>query len=570
MIKYFCKPCNIPTDSSKCPHCGGRTEMESSQIFWCPTCNIPTYMDICPTCGTKGKYIATDIRPVFPEERLLMEILTAKPLQYINSSVWFTSANNYIVDGKKVPFPKDAYEHADPEKIRAELEKYGSGNSYEAFDRYVSKFIIANRSRYDFLVNDATTYIREQAEDYAPTEMFVSFSGGKDSTVVSSLVMRALGTEQILHLYGDTTLEFPESHKYIERFKKEHSGTLLMTAKNKDKDFYELCEKLGPPSRLMRWCCTIFKTGAIQRKITSLFRNNNRILTFYGIRRSESAARNKYDKESDSPKITKQRVVGPIIDWLDFDIWLYILTTGIDFNTAYRLGYTRVGCWCCPNNSTWSEVLSKIYMPEQYSRFRNFLVSFAKTIGKPDPEEYISSGGWKARQGGNGMEYSQTSVLSFEPCALQENTINFELQRPITDDLYELFKPFGTVNTEIGNERLGEVFISNRAGKFVLKLQGRKGTTALKVSILDKTAGGCNSIKAVEDKVKCQITKYQMCMGCLACESICKLSAINITTDHTGLKSYKINDSKCARCGHCINHFDGGCYMRKVMCIKRG
>ena len=570
MIKYICKKCNIHSESSSCPHCGERTEIDSSKLFWCYTCNIPVHEEICPVCGTKGKYIATDIRPVFPEERLLMEILIAEPLQYIKSSVWYTSANSYVIDGKRIPFAKEAYENVDFDDVRNKLEKYGFSNSYETFNYYVSKFITANRKQYDFLVSDATDYIREQAQNYSPTEMFVSFSGGKDSTVVSDLVMRALGTEKILHLYGDTTLEFPESHNYVERFRKEHKGTLLITAKNKDKDFYELCEILGPPSRLMRWCCTIFKTGAIQRKITSLFKNNNRILTFYGIRRSESASRSKYEKESDSPKIAKQRTVSPIIDWLDYDIWLYILSSGIDFNNAYRLGYTRVGCWCCPNNSTWSETLSKIYMPEQYSRFRQFLLNFAEKIGKPDPEEYISSGNWKARQGGNGMEYAQTSVLSFEPCALQENTLNFELQRPISDELYEMFKPFGYINKDIGNERLGEVYVCNRNGKFLLKLQGRKGTTALKISILDRNAGGCNSIKAVEDKVKCQITKYQMCMGCLACESICKVSAINIVTDHTGLVSYKINDDKCARCGHCINHYDGGCYMRKVMCIKRG
>ncbi|MCR5686296.1 MAG: phosphoadenosine phosphosulfate reductase family protein, partial [Lachnospiraceae bacterium] len=473
-------------------------------------------------------------------------------------------------DGVKIPFAKANYEGADIDVIRGKLEQFREDNIYETFDYYINKFKTANRKRYEFLVSDATDYIREQAQNYTLNEMFVSFSGGKDSTVVSDLVMRALGTEKILHLYGDTSLEFPESHYYVERFKKEHKGTLLITAKNKDKDFYELCEKLGPPSRVMRWCCTIFKTGAIQRKITSLFKNNHKVLTFYGIRRNESTSRSKYEKESDSPKITKQRTVSPIIDWLDYDIWLYLLTSGTDFNNAYRLGYTRVGCWCCPNNSTWSGFLSSIYMPEQYEKFHSFLIDFAKKIGKPDPEVYVDSGSWKARQGGNGMEYAQTSVLVFEPCALQENTINFELQRPISDELYEMFKPFGFLNKDLGNERLGEVYVCDRNGKFLLKLQGKKGTTSLKVSILDKTAGGCNNIKSVEDKVKCQITKYQMCMGCLACESICKLSAISIVADHNGLVSYKVMDDRCARCGHCINHFDGGCYMRKVMCIKRG
>jgi len=196
-------------------------------------------------------------------------------------------------------------------------------------------------------------------------------------------------------------------------------------------------------------------------------------------------------------------------------------------------------------------------------------VDFAKKIGKPDPEEYVNEGGWKARQGGNGLDYAQTSVITFEPCTLQENTLNFELQKPISEELYEFFKPFGRIDRNIGNSRLGEVYVIGMDGTLHLKLQGKIGTTTLKVSVLNKNAGHCTRIKAVEDKVKCQITKYQMCMGCLGCESVCKFGAIEIVTNRTGLVSYKIKDDKCVRCGHCINHYDGGCYMRKVMCIKR-
>lgn len=202
-------------------------------------------------------------------------------------------------------------------------------------------------------------YIKNSTKDYTAKDMFVSFSGGKDSTVTSDIVMRALSEPKILHIFGDTTLEFPETMRYVDRFKKEHPQTPVLSSRNKDKDFEELCKLVGPPSRVMRWCCTIFKTGAIQRKIKTLFRNKNKIITFYGIRRSESASRSKYERETEGSKITKQITISPIIDWMDFDVWLYMLTTKIDFNYAYRLGYARVGCWCCPNNSGWSEFLSK-------------------------------------------------------------------------------------------------------------------------------------------------------------------------------------------------------------------
>ena len=108
------------------------------------------------------------------------------------------------------------------------------------------------------------------------------------------------------------------------------------------------------------------------------------------------------------------------------------------------------------------------------------------------------------------MEYAKTSLLTFEPCALQENTLNFELQRPITEELYELFKPFGYINTALGNPRLGEVYVIGLDRSMHLKLAGKIGAYTLKVSILNKNAGHCSGIKAVSDKIKCQITKYQM------------------------------------------------------------
>ena len=569
MITYYCKKCNLNTETSICPVCGERTEITKSNVYWCDDCNIPLYDEVCPLCGKQARRIGSDIRPVFPEERLLLEVMLGEPFKYKNDSVWNTAGNHYYANGKSIKFSVQQTKGMDAIKIRHTIDELQSSNNYDTFDDYIAKFLVANRKRYEYISGEAMDYIRSMASDADLTEMFVSFSGGKDSTVVSDLVLRALGTQQVLHIYGDTTLEFPESTEYVKRFKKDHPKTPVLTSKNKDKNFDELCEQLGPPSRVMRWCCTIFKTGAIQRKIQVLFKNKNRILTFYGIRRSESASRNKYDRESDSPKIAIQRTLSPIIDWYDFDIWLYLLTRKIDFNKAYRLGYTRVGCWCCPNNSRWSEFLSEIYMPEQYEKWHTFLIDFAKKMGKPDPEDYVEDGNWKARQGGTGIEYAQTSVLTFEPCALQENTLNFELQRPITEELYELFKPFGHINKSLGNERLGEVYIVGLDGNLHLKLQGRIGTNTLKVSILNRKAGHCSSIKAVEDKVKNQITKYQMCMGCLGCESACRFGAIEIVTNRKGLVSYKINDEKCIRCGNCITHYEGGCYIRKVMCIKR-
>lgn len=580
MIEAYCKKCDHPFgkyyEGTTCPKCKMQIE-RSFTLYWCDECNIPTYEAVCPSCGKEGSYIATDIRPVFPEENLLISLLlTGKPFAYQKDSVWYGS-NSYIVNGKKIKLSVSQINKKPIEELVEIKNRYEESLpqlTYEYFDKYKDKFIAANADRFNEITEEATRAVQNYKDRYAFEDMMVSFSGGKDSTVTSHIVRTALGSNNILHVFGDTTLEFPYTLEYKKRFNSrddanEANGVKVLVAKNREKNFENLCEVVGPPSRVMRWCCTVFKTGAIQKTISSAFKNKTNILSFQGIRHSESASRSKYDRESQSPKIAKQTVFSPIIDWVDYDVWLYILTTGIDFNEAYRLGWTRVGCWCCPNNGAWSEFLAKIHMYDQYVHWHDLLVDFAKQIGKPDPEDYVNEGGWKARQGGNGLAAAQTSVVSFEPCATDENAFNYELQRPITDELYELFKPFGHINKELGNKRLGEVYVINNAGKVVLVLQGRSGNTKLKVIIKDIHLAGAKTLSVAEGKVQCQLTKYQMCLGCKACESVCKHDAISVKDDGTGKITYLIDDEKCKRCTECVGHFNAGCYMRKVLCIKR-
>lgn len=580
MVLYRCEKDNLEQlHTSVCPHCQERTYAYRCDLYWCKTCQVPTYNETCGRCGQRGKRIASDMRPVFPEEKILLEAIlqqqneTEENVDLENVSVWNSTGNRYYGNGKRIPVAIGALNQLDIEAIRVYYKKKVEQSCtayYNAFEEMKVRFVEANKERFRQMDQDAISYIREIGEKYDKKEMLVSFSGGKDSTVVSDLVDRALGsaTEKIVHIFGDTTLEFPTTYEYVKRYKKEHYKTPLIPARNRDKDFYELCKLVGPPSRVMRWCCTVFKTGAITRQIEKMFRHKRHIVTFYGIRRSESASRSKYEKESDSPKISKQTVISPIIDWFDFDVWLYILTRNIDFNEAYRWGYTRVGCWCCPNNSIWSEFLCRLHMEEKYTSFHDLLVSFAVQIGKSDPEEYVDSGNWKARQGGNGVPMAKKSIISFTPCVTEENAFNYNLQRPITEEFYELFKPFGYLNFDLGNKRLGEVFVLSKKGEVLFKLQGRLGSKNLKVTIYQAAFGGARGLKAVEEKIKCQLTKYQMCMGCLACEGVCKMDAITIREKEDTVQ-YSISDEKCVRCGHCINHFIAGCYMRKVLAIKR-
>ena len=579
MIKYKCKHCDdLICETSICPVCGNRTTVFSREIFYCDKCNAPSFEQKCPICHSECRKIGTDLRPVFAQERLLIETLLHCPMKYAGMSIWSTNSNTYWIDGKKLRVSLKELSGQDPDQIIRTLNDYKEKNEKYVINdlnnEHIHNFVSINRSRLNQITEEAIEYIQEISQDFDTSSMFVSFSGGKDSTVTSHLVMRALDTEKVMHIYGDTTLEYPSTGEYIKIFKSRFPNTPMLVAKNKDQNFNDLCDVVGPPSRVMRWCCTIFKTGAITRKIEQIFREKKRLISFQGIRRFESASRSKYDRDSSNSKIAKQISSSPIIDWMDFDVWLYILANNIPFNGAYRQGFSRVGCWCCPNNSGWSEFLSSIYMNTEYKEFHNTLYKFARKVGKQDWKEYVDKGKWKARQGGNGLEYSENAVISFKPCALEENALNFDLAKPISTKLYELFKPFGIINNTIGNKRLNEVYVLDRnTNEPILKLTGRIGSKELRVTIL-RTKGVFSNQKTSEKLIKNQITKYQTCIGCSYCQSVCKYNALKVVNLAPGNVSnesisYKIDSNKCVGCLECVTHFEGGCYMKKVLRTKK-
>ncbi len=581
MIKYKCNKCNgLECFASICPNCKERTDLVETSIYYCKHCNAPSFDNKCTVCGNDCELIGSDLRPVFPEERLLLEILIGEPFKYAKSAIWNVGSNHYVIDGVKKNFSyKEMREKNESKDVIEKLEKYSLQNQTYIDSYYDSEtvvnFIKLNKGRLNLITYEAIEYIRKMTQNKDESEMFVSFSGGKDSTVTSDLVINALSDKHVIHIYGDTTLEYPTSEIYVKRFRKNHPDIPLLTAKNKDQDFNNLCEVIGPPARMMRWCCTVFKTGAITKKIESTFKDAKKIITFQGIRRNESLSRSKYSRESTDSKIKKQISVNPIIDWLDFDVWLYLLSNNVDFNDAYKQGFSRVGCWCCPNNSGWSEYLSSIYMNEKYLQFRDVLYKFAKKIGKPDWKNYIDDGEWKKRQGGNGLDISKKSVVSFKPCALEENTYNFDLTKLISDSIYTLFKPFGKLNFDMGRKTLNEVYVLDKNTNMpILRISGRIGTNVLKITVVGDSPI-FKQKKIAESLLKNQINKYQTCIGCTYCEAVCRFGALKVFNKEKGNVSnnsisYTIDENKCVGCLECVKHFQNGCYINKVLRIKKG
>lgn len=570
----WCKNCNIETNEYLCPICGTKTvEDLPTEVYWCDSCKVPVLQEtnradrgICPICGKTMKYMSTDLRPVFPEERLLLEILLGKkPFEFIEKSVWACN-NRYYIDGHSVSLPSKLFQETNVESIVVQLEKYKEDNSYAFFEQHIEKFIQANQQRLHYLKDEAYAFIHEAAKKFDEEHIVLSFSGGKDSTVTADIVIKALSNPSLVHIFGDTTLEFPSTIEYANRYREDHDQAIFQIAKNREQNFMEVCEDIGPPARMMRWCCSMFKTGPITRVINSLYRNQQ-ILTFYGIRKAESVSRSKYNRiedDAESVKIQQQTVASPIFFWKDIDIWLYILAEKIDFNDAYRLGYDRVGCWCCPNNNQRAQFLSRIYMPVQSKKWREFLISFAKKVGKPDPEVYVDSGKWKARQGGNGLAAAGDVKIKFTNCTTEEHAKIYRLVRPFDDDLVGMFVPFGRVAPELGQKLLNEVLVlDTKSNVPILSIQpfSQDGYEyAVKVRTMNVA-----DHESLQRMVGYQVRKFNACRKCLKCESLCRAGAISIVGD-----SYYIDPNKCVHCKMCVTpkYLDGGCMMDKYLRTK--
>ena len=570
----WCRNCSIETNEQKCPVCGETTvEDIPVEIFWCKDCNIPiiqntnqTDKGTCPVCGEKSKYLTTDLRPVFPEERLLLEILLDKePNTYADKSVWCANSRYYI-NGKSVLIPSSVFQTADTNIISKKIEKSKDKISYEHFEKYIDKFVKANRDRLNELKDEAFGFVRETASKFDEERIVISFSGGKDSTVTADVVVKALSNPSLVHIFGNTTLEFPTTVEYAERFRREHPQSIFLFAKNEDQNFMDVCKDIGPPARMMRWCCSMFKTGPITRVINSLYRNQQ-ILTFYGIRKSESVSRSKYNRVEDdagSVKIQQQTVASPIFFWRDIDIWLYLLAEKVDFNKAYRLGYDRVGCWCCPNNNQRAQFLSRIYMSEKSKQWREFLVDFAKKIGKEDAEVYVDTGKWKARQGGNGLAAASDVKIKFTNCTTEDHAKIYSLVRPYSDELIGMFVPFGRIAPELGNKLLKEVIVLDvRTNVPILSIQpfSQDGYEhAVKIRTMN-----VKDHDEMQRMVGYQVRKFNVCRKCLKCESICRAGAISISGDE-----YQIDPDKCVHCKMCMTakYLDGGCTMDKYLRTK--
>lgn len=545
----------------------------SKSIYWCPDCKIPIIENSsCPRCGSKCKSITTNgiCNPVFSQEKKLLSCILDTSLD--DDDTWYLGSSYYLINGKRVRIPyvdffKEKKHLQIAKSLRNEITTDDSPLHLQAYleanERYIKELVYEAE---EYVVTLVSELSERPGVKYVPT---VSFSGGKDSTVVSRIVRDALQDESIIHFFGDTTLEFPATHDYVEgTFRGENPFTPMIPSES-DKDFYKLCNIFGPPSKFERWCCTIFKTGNLNNEYQNLVGNS---LTFLGIRHSESRERQSYERTQDHSKIGSQINAMPIIEWYDCDVWLYILYKGIHFNDAYRWGYKRVGCWCCPNNSDWSTMLTEIYYPDLSSRWKTILYDFANKTNKTDVEDYVENGKWKTRKGASGLETRNVAIAD-TPCNLSDRARNIIIKRRLSRDVLEFFKPFGELSI-LDKEDATYIAVTEKAcvdsegiehsKRKVCDLVITWGTPVVKVLPTKGT-----DIQLLVNRLKCQLRKYQFCIRCSACDSVCPYGAINTM----GSGRYVIDSAKCpqnlASCSRCIAKFYNGCITCQVLAGKK-
>lgn len=109
----WCKNCNIETNEDICPICGEFTiEDIPVEVYWCDNCKTPVVQTvnqvdrgICPICGGQTRYMAADLRPVFPEERLLLELLLKRSRMHILKSQYGQQIVDIILMEKVLQSP---------------------------------------------------------------------------------------------------------------------------------------------------------------------------------------------------------------------------------------------------------------------------------------------------------------------------------------------------------------------------------------------------------------------------------------------------------------------------------
>jgi len=191
-----------------------------------------------------------------------------------------------------------------------------------------------------------------------PQGYYLAFSGGKDSQVIYELAK--MGNVKFDAHFSFTTVDPPE----LVRFIKENYPDVSID--RPEKSMWKLIEeKMIPPTRIMRYCCAYLKERGGENRV---------VIT--GIRRAESNKR-KHRKMNENSYSVNKKLLNPIIDWSDKDVWEFIKKYNLKYCCLYNEGYKRIGCVLCPMQTIRNKLKDKDRYPNFY---KAYLLAFKKMI----------------------------------------------------------------------------------------------------------------------------------------------------------------------------------------------
>lgn len=313
------------------------------------------------------------MKPIFEKERKFLEehlgVVIPKYCWRTTKNEVFFSAKEAVA--KEKPFLKFKIEEGnsfvlsyyDPDKIIDEnhLCVLGFKVPVETWDDeyFFHKQSILEKEKESLLIGKAFL------ARYPNAEIRVGVSGGKDSQVCYHLLEKI--ESNFYTDYFNTSNETADTYKFVkypDRYKnltihnpKIGMHTWLKEVKN---DFL--------PSRTVRNCCQVFKEDQLLHRLDK----SKEYVLVVGVRKDESTARSYYDFDLNKSVIERfgeKKLNVPlnfhrlalIVNWTDVEIWLYILYHGLPVNRMYELGFNRVGCTMCFNQTDYIDVLVKTY-----------------------------------------------------------------------------------------------------------------------------------------------------------------------------------------------------------------
>ena len=369
----------------------------------------------------------------------------------------------------------------------------------------------------------------------------VAFSGGKDSVALLELVRRALPRTAFLVVFGDTGMEFPDTYTAVDEVERRCNadGIAFYRARSRFEP-EESWRLFGPPSRVLRWCCTVHKSVPQTLEIREILGKRDYTgMDFVGVRGHESASRAEYDYENFGKKQKGQYSFNPMLEWSSAEVWLYLFFRGLVVNEAYKKGMARVGCLFCPlgagGRSDW-------FQHEAYTDdVEKFIGLIRETSVISDEKSYIDGAGWVARKNGRDLRNNEPKISEETKCG----RTTLRITRPTTD-WREWVKTVGEPVDLRVEETEGSPSLATTDAQECVSPE----VVASYPAELVKTAVG--------KKLRQCFVKAAFCVECGACETNCRSGAISFTN---GLRI-----ENCIHCGQC-HDIDLGCYRGDSMKI---